>query len=247
MPVNTLICDWNGTLIGFSSEKPLFNAIGREIFKSAIPFGLSKIIRMRKSKQRMDALNEQWMREKDLDLIREIFQTFNDNFVKGMPLGHILSLIDKYASSEIVQNNLEKGLLNIVKELSSQGKYTGIFTAACTYPVEKVLRVADYHKYFNFIEADEIYHQDGKTVGFGLNIYGRKPLLMAELVKKRTIDPAGLAYIADTMDEAGCFEIAGYPIVSLLASDEVKNRMAREYKAFVPENMNDLERYLKGI
>jgi phosphoserine phosphatase len=192
----------------------------------------------------MDVMAQKWGQEKDLDLIREIFQVFNDDFIKGVPVTDILRFIDKYAGSEMVQGKLVIELLDIVKALSLKGKHVGIFSAACRYPIEKVIQIAGYDKYFDFIEADEIYQEDGKATGFGLNIYGRKHLYMKEIIEKKTINPDELAYIADTEDEAGCFEMVRYPIVSLIASDEVKRKFAREYKAFVPENMQDLERYL---
>jgi phosphoglycolate phosphatase-like HAD superfamily hydrolase len=175
MTIKYLICDWNGTLIGFNNEKPLFQAIGKEIFKSALPFNVGRIVRMQKAKEQ---------------------------------------------------------------------KKTGIFSAACKYPIEKVIGVAGYDKDFDFIEADQIYSEDGKAMGFGLSIYGHKHELIDEIFQRRNINPEEVAYIADTEDEAGCFEKVKYPVVSLLVSDELKNKFAREYKAFVPESIEDLDNYL---
>jgi phosphoglycolate phosphatase-like HAD superfamily hydrolase len=245
MAINYLICDWNGTLIGFSSEKPLFEAIGKAIYKSAIPFNVPKLIRMQRGKSQMDELGKQWGREKDIGLIQEIFSIFNNSFIEGTPVTKILGYIDKYAVSDFVQGKLQKGLLNIVKEFSLQGKGTAIFSAACKYPIEKVVQNAGYDRYFDFIEADEIHAENGRTIGFGLNIYGRKPELLDEIIKQRSINPDELAYIADSEDEGGCFERIKYPVVSLIASDKVKNMFSREYNAFVPENIEDLDNYLK--
>ena len=245
MAINYLICDWNGTLIGFNNEKPLFQAVGRAIFKSALPFNIPKIVRMQKGKAQMDVLGQQWGREKDLSLINEIFNIFNSSFIEGAPVDKILGYIDKYAASDFVQEQLQRGLLDIVKEFSLQGKGTAIFSAACKYPIEKVVQVAGYEKYFNFIEADEIYTENSRTIGFGLNIYGRKPELLDKIIQQRAINPGEVAYIADSEDEGGCFEKIKYPVVSLLASEDVKKRFAGEYNAFVPENMADLDNYLK--
>jgi phosphoglycolate phosphatase-like HAD superfamily hydrolase len=244
MTIKYLICDWNGTLIGFNNEKPLFQAIGKEIFKSALPFNVGRIVRMQKAKAQMDELAGKWGREKDLGLIKEIFQIFNTSFIEGIPMVKIIRFIDKYAASDMVQKKLQKELLNIVRGLKLKGKKTGIFSAACKYPIEKVIGVAGYDKDFDFIEADQIYSEDGKAMGFGLSIYGHKHELIDEIFQRRNINPEEVAYIADTEDEAGCFEKVKYPVVSLLVSDELKNKFAREYKAFVPESIEDLDNYL---
>jgi phosphoglycolate phosphatase-like HAD superfamily hydrolase len=245
MAVNFLICDWNGTLIGFHNESPLFRAIGKDIFKSALPFKISRIMRMQRGKAKMDVLGEKWGREKDISLIHELFQIFNTSFIDGVPLEEVLRYIDKYAVSAFVQEKLQSGLLNVVRDFSLKGKTTGIFSAACKYPIEKVVAVAGYDKHFDFIEADEIYQADGRAKGFGLNIYGKKPELLEEIFRNRNINPGEVAYIADTEDEAGCFEKVKYPIVSMIATEDTKNKFARETKAFIPEDIKDLENYLK--
>jgi hydroxymethylpyrimidine pyrophosphatase-like HAD family hydrolase len=55
-----------------------------------------------------------------------------------------------------------------------------------------------------------------------------------------------VAYLGDSEDDEGCFEIVGHPVAAFLAPDELKQRFALKYKAFVPKDEKDLADYLKG-
>ena len=46
---------------------------------------------------------------------------------------------------------------------------------------------------------------------------------------------------------ASCFEIASDLVVAFLAPEELKERYAQEYKAFVPRDEEDLAKYLQDI
>jgi hypothetical protein len=41
--------------------------------------------------------------------------------------------------------------------------------------------------------------------------------------------------------------LIGYPIVSFLTTEVLKQKFAQEYKAFIPKDESDLARYLKNI
>jgi len=59
------------------------------------------------------------------------------------------------------------------------------------------------------------------------------------------MDASTVVYLGDSEDDEGCFEIVRYPVVAFLAAEDLKERYARKYKAFVPENERDLANYLK--
>jgi hydroxymethylpyrimidine pyrophosphatase-like HAD family hydrolase len=54
-----------------------------------------------------------------------------------------------------------------------------------------------------------------------------------------------VAYIGDSEDDEGCFEIVGYPVVAFLAPSDFKDKCARKYGAFVPDSEKDLADYLQ--
>ena len=51
-----------------------------------------------------------------------------------------------------------------------------------------------------------------------------------------------MAYIGDSEDDEGCFEMVGYPVVALLAPDDFKVKCAQKYRAFVPNSETVTER-----
>ena len=66
-------------------------------------------------------------------------------------------------------------------------------------------------------------------------------------MKDRNLDPQKTAYMGDAMEDVGCFEVIGHPIVSFLTPELLKQKFAQQYKAFIPEDEADLARYLKNI
>jgi phosphoglycolate phosphatase-like HAD superfamily hydrolase len=70
---------------------------------------------------------------------------------------------------------------------------------------------------------------------------------LLRLIKDRELDSKRTAYIGDSLDDAGCFEVIGHPIVSFLTPEALKQTFAQKYGAFIPENESDLARYLQSI
>jgi phosphoglycolate phosphatase-like HAD superfamily hydrolase len=135
-------------------------------------------------------------------------------------------------------------VLRPIRECHRAGKTTGIFSAGYGYGIEKILAVAGYTGCFDFIEADKLKANRGEAIGFGLDIYKRKPQFLLKLLKDKNLDAGRVAYLGDSEDDEGCFEIVGYPVMAFLATDELKQKFARKYKAFVPQNEEDLVDYL---
>ena len=107
-----------------------------------------------------------------------------------------------------------------------------------------MLTVAGYRHCFDFCEADEFGTENGRVIEFGLNIYGNKPKLLLKLLAERQLDASRVAYIGDSEDDEGCFEIIGHPLVAFLAPNEFKEKCARKYGAFVPDSESSLRNYL---
>jgi hypothetical protein len=53
--------------------------------------------------------------------------------------------------------------------------------------------------------------------------------------------------MGDALEDVGCFEVIGHPIVSFLTPEVLKQKFAQEYRAFIPKDESDLARYLKNI
>ena len=110
----------------------------------------------------------------------------------------------------------------------------------------KTIEDAGYGEYFSFTMADEISQNNGKAIEYALNIYQRKQGLLLNLLEEKELNADNVAYIGDSEDDEGCFEVVKYPVISFFTPVEQKEKYASKYKAFVPKDEKDLVRYLTG-
>lgn len=246
MPPDVIICDWNGTLIEYRDERPVLENTARDVFKASFPFHPLRMARIFRARRDLEELYKRGRSNAEADFIRALFRVYNERIIEGVPVPVILRSIEKYARKRQTQAKLEYRVLRPIRECHQAGKTTGIFSAGYGYGIEKILAAAGYAECFDFIEADKLKANRGEAIGFGLNIYKKKPQFLLKLLKDRNIDASRVAYLGDSEDDEGCFEIVGYPVVAFLAPDELKQRFALKYRAFVPKDEKDLANYFKG-
>jgi phosphoglycolate phosphatase-like HAD superfamily hydrolase len=244
MACEALISDWNGTLIEYRTEMPALERVGVDAFRASIPFHPLRVLRILKARAQLRALRRQGRPETDFDFVKEMFGVFNQMVVSGLPTSVVHDSFERYANNAETQSRLDLRLLRLVKEFHEAGKTTGILSAGYRYGIERVLTVAGYRHCFDFCEADEFGTENGRVIEFGLNIYGNKPKLLLQLLAERHLEASRVAYIGDSEDDEGCFEIIGYPLVAFLAPNEFKEKCARKYGAFVPDSDSSLRNYL---
>jgi phosphoglycolate phosphatase-like HAD superfamily hydrolase len=244
MPPDFIICDWNGTLIEYRDERPVLENTARDVFKASFPFHPLRMARIFRARRELEELYRKGRSNAEADFIRELFRIYNERIIKGVPVSWVLSSIEDYAHKPQTQAKLEYRVLRPIKECHQAGKTTGIFSAGYGYGIERILAVAGYAECFDFIEADKLKANRGEAIGFGLDIYKKKPPLLLKLLQEKNIDASKVAYLGDSEDDEGCFEIVGYPVVAFLATDELKEKFARKYKAFVPRDEKDLTNFL---
>jgi phosphoglycolate phosphatase-like HAD superfamily hydrolase len=244
MPPDFIICDWNGTLIEYPDERPVLENTARDVFKASFPFHPFRMARIFRARRELEELYKRGRSNAEADFIRALFRIYNQRIIEGVPTSVILRSIEKYARKRQTQAKLEHRVLRPIQELHQAGKATGIFSAGYGYGIEKILAVAGYAECFDFIEADKLKANRGEAIGFGLDIYKKKPQFLLKLLQEKNIDASKVAYLGDSEDDEGCFEIVGYPVVAFLAPDELKQRFALKYKAFVPKDEKDLADYL---
>ena len=244
MPPDVIICDWNGTLIEYPDERPVLENTARDVFKASFPFHPRRMARILRARRELEELYKKGRSNAEADFIRALFRVYNERIIEGVPVPVILRSIEKYARKRQTQAKLEYRVLRPIRECHQAGKTTGIFSAGYGYGIEKILAAAGYAECFDFIEADKLKANRGEAIGFGLDIYKKKPQFLLKLLKDRNIDASRVAYLGDNEDEEGCFEIVGYPVVAFLAPDELKQRFALKYRAFVPKDEKDLADYL---
>ena len=245
MPCDAIICDWNGTLIAYRNERPILEGVAVDVFKASVPFHPFRMARILKARRKLEALYHQGRQEAEFDFVREMFRIYNERIINGVPVSIIRRSIERHANKQQTQAKLDHRILRPIKQCHQAGKTTGIFSAGYRYGIERILAVAGYDKFFDFCEADRLREHNGRAIEFALDVYKRKPVLLRELLRDRSMDASRVAYIGDSEGDEGCFEIVGYPVLAFLAPQELKERYARKYKAFVPEDEKDLANYLR--
>jgi phosphoglycolate phosphatase-like HAD superfamily hydrolase len=244
MSPDIIICDWNGTLIEYPDERPVLENTARDVFRASFPFHPFRMARIFRARKELEELYQRGRSNAEADFIRALFRIYNERIIEGVPVSVILRSIERYARKRQTQSKLEHRVLRPIRACHQAGKTTGIFSAGYGYGIERILAVAGYADRFDFIEADKLKSNRGEAIGFGLDIYKRKPELLSKLLSDRNIDARKVAYLGDSEDDAGCFEIVGYPIIAFLATHELKQKFAPKYKAFVPKDEKELADFL---
>ena len=244
MPCEALISDWNGTLIAYRTEMPALERVGVDAFRASVPFRPLRTLRILKARTQLRALRRQGRPETDFDFIKEMFGVFNRMVVSGLPTSVVQASFERYANNPETQSRLDLRLLRLSKDFHEAGKTTGILSAGYRQGIERVLTIAGYRHCFDFCVADEFRTEDGRVLEFGLNVYRNKPKLLLKLLSERHLEAKQVAYIGDSEDDEGCFEIVGYPVVAFFAPNEFKDRCSRKYGAFVPDSEKSLRDHL---
>ena len=244
MSPDIIIFDWNGTLIEYPDERPVLENTARDVFRASFPFHPFQMARIFRARKELEESYKRGRSNAEADFIRALFRVYNERIIKGVPVSVILRSIERYARKRQTQARLEHRVLGPIRECHEAGKTTGIFSAGYGYGIEKILAFAGYAECFDFIEADKLKSNRGEAIGFGLDIYKRKPELLRRLLKYRNMDASKVAYLGDSVDDEGCLETVGHPVVAFLATDELKQKFAQKYKAFVPKDEDDLAGYL---
>jgi len=216
-----------------------------DVFRASIPFHPFRMARILKARRELETLYQEGRQEAEFDFVKEMFRIYNGKIINGVPVSIIHRSIEKHANKQRTQAKLDHRVLRPIKECHQAGKTTGIFSAGYKYGIERILAVAGYDKYFDFCEAEQLREDDGRAIEFALDVYKRKPGLLLGLLRDRSMDASRVAYLGDSEDDEGCFEIVGYPVLAFLAPEELKQCYARKYKAFVPEDEKDLANYLR--
>jgi phosphoserine phosphatase len=247
MTCSAIICDWNGTLYEDLDEESILRAIAFDVAKSYLPWHSFKLVRLLKTKRELEILNNMRSHNVESDRVNEIFQVYNEKVIKGVPVSLVHRSVQKYSRRPEVQDKLVHRALRPIAELHLEGVATGILSAGYGYGIRMILKYAGYNHCFDFYEANPLAESTGKAVGFALNIYRNKAEVLLRLLKEKNLDAATAAYVGDSLDDTGCFEAVGHPIVSFLSPAGLKEQFTRKFGAFIPKDEADLSRYLRSI
>jgi phosphoserine phosphatase len=247
MTCEAIICDWNGTLFRETDEEAIFRALALNLARSYLPLHLIKIIQLLKVKRKLELLKIQKSIDLSTDRVIEIFRIYNEGVIRGVPMSLIYQLVEKYTRRPEVQGKIVWPMLRPIAELHQAGVTTGILSAGYEYGIRMILKSSGQRGSFDFLEANPLADIDGIASEFRLDIFKNKAEVMLKILKERNLEAKKVVYIGDSLDDIGCFELVGYPVASLLAKEELKQRLYSECKAFVPKDEAELAAYLKSI
>jgi FMN phosphatase YigB (HAD superfamily) len=243
MPIDAVLSDWNGTLIQFRDERPILEHVAIDIFRYYAPFHPRKMLHIYRTRRILDDLYREGHYNSEHDFVKAMFNIYNKRIIYGIPIAVIHRSINKYAKMQHVQRALDLRILQSIKLCHHCGKRTGILSAGYKYGIERILTVSGYHQYFDLFQADNLKETNGKAIEFDLSIYKRKHEFLNNLLDNMGIRADKIAYIGDSEDDEGCFEMAGYPILAFYAPNELKQKYAEKFGAFVPESADELSKY----
>jgi phosphoserine phosphatase len=247
MTSSSIICDWNGTLFEDPDEEAIIRQMSVDLAKSYLPWHPFKFVRLLNARSRLETLNKGRNRDSEIDPVFEMLRLYDEKVIKGVPMSVVHRFVEKYSNLSQVQGKLVYRALRPVAERHRAGTVTGILSAGYGYGIQMILKSAGYSDCFDFYEANLLTEAEGIATGFTLKIYKNKAELLLGLLKDRNLDAKRTAYMGDSLDDAGCFEVAGHPIVSFLTPDDLKQKFAQKYGAFIPRNEIELARYLLAI
>jgi phosphoserine phosphatase len=247
MTCSAIICDWNGTLYEDVDEEAIVKAIIVDLAKSYIPSHPFKFARLIKTKNELEILNRKRNQGLGNDRLVEVLHAYSEKLIKGVPMSLVRRLVEKYSNRRDVQDKVVFKVLRPVAERHRSGITTGILSAGYSYGIQMILKSAGYVDCFDFYKANILTETEDKAIGFTLSIYKNKAELLLKILKDRDLDPKNTAYLGDALEDVGCFEVIGHPIVSFLTPEVLKHKFAQEYRAFIPKDESDLARYLKNI
>ncbi|RLC93791.1 MAG: hypothetical protein DRI40_08320 [Chloroflexi bacterium] len=244
MSWDAIICDWNGTIIEDRDEKPILESIAVDVFKASVPWHPARMARILKARRRLQALYKEKQRDAEFDFVIEMFRVYNDGVVRGLPVSLIHRAVQTYARKPETQAKLDHRLLRSVARCRQLVKLTGILSAGYEYGIKSILTAAGYANCFDFVEANQLREYSGKAFGFQLDIYTNKRQALLNLLSNMGLDANRVVYLGDSDGDAGCFQLVGRPVVAFLCPDDLKQKYAQSYAAFVPRDEADLMAYL---
>ena len=247
MAYDTIISDWNGTITKDNDEKAILETIAKDLFKASIPFHLGRAARLLTVREELETLYWQGSRDAKFDYATEMFKVYNSHVIYGLPISFIHRSVNRYAARKETQCKLDRRILRPIRSFHERGKTTGILSSGYGYGIDRILSTVGFRRCFDFRIANSIKQEDGRATEFLLKIYKNKHQLLVESLSHRNLDENRTVYIGNSEDDEGCFDVVGHPIVAFFAADELKERWASQYNAFIPENERDLVNYLSSI
>jgi FMN phosphatase YigB (HAD superfamily) len=245
--IRMIVCDWNGTLFHDTLEEAFFAGLCWRVYWRAARHG--DIMRMGE----MTLLGAQcyWLYfmarlnpARTLEYIGKVVDLVNPRVIHGLPRSELESHTHHYARR--VAHKLDRRVLDPLRKFRQEtGVPVGVISSGCRVGVEAALEEAHYP--LDFIMANEFRLNGDVCEAFEFAFSDNKAAVLAELLKRRGVNPREVMYIGDSEQDEECFRLVGMPVVSLLARESMKERFFRKHEAFVPLDQAAFDRHLREM
>jgi len=253
--IKSIVSDWNGTLIKDKDEAPILKGLGLAVLKASMnpfhPLRKSpncRFFHLIETKHELELLYKKRQQDPNSDSVEEMYRIFNENVVKGLPIGFISDFINEYSADYGVQERLDSRIIHTIIIKRHILEKAGIISSGYEYGVTRIMEESMYYREgfrFDFIKGNNLETQDEVAIGFSLDNYEKKHIVLEAEFRKEKFEPGTCAYIGDSIEDIGCMPLAKYPIISFLATDGFKQYAASTLNAFVPETQLDLMDYIE--
>ncbi len=247
MSLKAIISDWNGTLFQHLDDAGLQKKIASELINHQLKsMNILKALSLVQSTFAIKKMLKKY-HAGGLDL-REIYEVFNENLLKGTEVEFIKSIVSNYAKSvaHLIDSRMMLPIAN-----NSSGKFTAVVSGSYDYYINSILHSSQiaFRAQFAFddIIGCELEEQNGIVNGFKYGTHLRKKEIILSLMEEKQLSASEVIYFGDTAYDETVAELLkpGNFIAPFLAQDEFKQHMATVYNAQVPESQEELERMLK--
>jgi len=240
MSYRMIATGWHNTLFGLPNDDLLY----REIDKAAHPWWQLRGTRS----------GDIQRARRDIQERRQTYGhgscTFDDPYasfdiiIAGASRDAIYKAVERYSQRNI--RLAHEGLLELIRNERTRGKHVAVMSDSLSYHILSVLEPLRHIDTFEEVRGRGfVIDGDEKVTGLTPHMHGEKAALLEYFFANFRCNERTLLYLGG---EGGDETIAdflppGNALVSPYASPQQKERLVRS-GAFVPENLDDLEKYL---
>jgi len=202
MSYGIIVSDWNGTLFEYPTDEVQNKKIAYAVLDDARHdvlrgriWRIGSIVKLLKTKKELrERLIEYHKGERHR---WEVYEPFNDNVLRGMPVSFVNAVIDEYARES--KDKVDGRIVRPIKAVHGDGKSASILSVSYDYSIRRILEESGYWDVFDDVVANTLQTEGDRAVGLTLGIYERKPeVLKAEFFGNRGFRENDILYLGDS-------------------------------------------------
>src|SRR3989338_1154334 len=250
MPIKHVVSDWSGTLFRDTDEGKLWAHVGVSALKDStvakyVP--TPRTVSLALTALQLKKLTAAYKRgEVGYD---KIYELFNERVLGNIPKDMVELYVQEYAMKRKTQEKVDDRLLRSIQEVCGTPESFHILSTGYGYGITQILGIRN--RYLpSRITANRLI-EVGNGSRFNLDIYTAddKRRILEACIKNFPADLSEILFIGDSETDEACMDhmamMGGKVAVPFFATDEFKERVARDYGALVPDSEQDFLNFLR--